>query len=152
LDKKKSLEKLEFAGHHLVMEQGKYSFICAVISGTINKRLRKKMRGVLEEFETKYGDVLSDWDGVIERFEGAEEILKKLIPKGEKPPKIYSPVEELELGLTQSDPMDGEESKEESPSDMAEEDFYDNDDSGEPPDDGPRLPPPSPEWTEDFNR
>jgi hypothetical protein len=146
LDKKKSLEKLEFAGHHLVMEQGKYSFICAVISGTVNKGLRKKMSNVLGEFETEYEEVLSDWDGVIERFEGAEEILKKLIPKGEKPPKIYSPMEELELGKTQSDMMEGGEIEEESPNDefIEEETPEHGDSEEEPPDEGPRLPPPSP--------
>ncbi|UCF08100.1 MAG: DNRLRE domain-containing protein [Thermoplasmata archaeon] len=100
LDKKKSLEKLEFAGHHLVLEQGKYSFLCCVISGTVNKRLRKRMRAVLSEFETEYDETLRDWDGVIERLEGSENILKKLIPKGEKPEKVYGgPVEELEISL-----------------------------------------------------
>ncbi len=146
LDKKKSLEKLEFAGHHLVMEQGNYSFICAVISGTVNKRLRKRMRGVLGEFETEYEGVLTDWDGVIERFDGAEEILKKLIPKGEKPPKIKYPVEELKLDITRSDKITREEIEEEGPiDDIAEDESADHEkEEEEPPDEGPRLPPPSP--------
>lgn len=148
MDKKKSLEKLEFAGHHLVMEQGSYSFICAVISGTVNKRLRKKMRDVLGEFETEYKEILSDWDGVIERFEGVEEILKKLIPKGEKPPKIQYPVEELKLDITRADMIGVGEIEEESPiEDLAEEESSEHEDNvEEPPDEGSDLPPDSPSF------
>lgn len=77
-DKKKSLEKLEFGGFHLVLERAKYSCLCAVISGYVNKRLRKKMREVLNEFEDKYADVLKDWDGMVDSFDEAQAIIAEL--------------------------------------------------------------------------
>ncbi len=77
-DKKKSLEKLEFGGFHLVLERAKYTCLCAVISGYVNKRLRKKMRVVLNEFEDKYADVLKDWDGMLDSFEEAQAIIAEL--------------------------------------------------------------------------
>jgi hypothetical protein len=92
--KRKSLEKLEFGEFHLVLEQGKYSFLCAVISGYENKRLRKNMRIVLEEFEEEYGDILTDWDGVMETFEKAQSILAQLFKKGAR-------VEEMETSITE---------------------------------------------------
>lgn len=92
--RRKSLEKLEFGEFHLVLEQGKYSFLCAVISGYENKRLRKNMRVVLEEFEEEYGDILHDWDGVMETFEKAQSILAQLFKKGGK-------AEEMETSITE---------------------------------------------------
>ncbi|MEE9151595.1 MAG: PKD domain-containing protein, partial [Thermoplasmata archaeon] len=82
IDKKKSLERLEFGGFHLVMEQGNLTCLCAVISGYVNKRLRKRMRTVLDEFEGKYADVLQDWDGMMESFEDAEAIIAELFRLG----------------------------------------------------------------------
>jgi hypothetical protein len=98
-DKKKSLEKLEFGGFHLVMEPGEYTFLCAVISGYVNNRLRRKMRTILGEFEGEYRDVLRDWDGVMERFEGVDAIIGKLIKKGVKAEK--TPFGEMEAFETE---------------------------------------------------
>jgi hypothetical protein len=92
--RRKSLEKLEFGEFHLVLEQGKYSFLCAVISGYENKRLRKNMKVVLEEFEDEYGDILSDWDGVMETFEKAQSILAQLFRQGSR-------VEEMRTSITE---------------------------------------------------
>jgi len=77
-DKIKSLEELEFGGYHLVLEQGEQSFLCAVIDGYTNKRLRKKMRVVLSEFEDKYKEIFKDWDGLVETFEEGKKIIMKL--------------------------------------------------------------------------
>ncbi|UCE36374.1 MAG: DNRLRE domain-containing protein [Thermoplasmata archaeon] len=98
VDKKKSLEKLEFGEFHLVLEQGKYSFLCTVISGYVNKRLRKRMRIVLEEFETEYGDILHDWDGVMETFEKAQSILAKVFKKGTKVEEMTTSIGRMREG------------------------------------------------------
>ncbi len=118
-DKKKSLEKLEFGGFHLVMEPGEYTFLCAVISGYVNTRLRRKMRTVLDEFEGEYRDVLHDWDGVMERFEGVDVIIGKLIKKGVKAERTpFGEMEDFETDEAQeisfgetlvSQPVEGEE-------------------------------------------
>jgi hypothetical protein len=99
------------------------------------------MGSVLGEFEEEYADILTDWDGIIERFDGAEEILKKLIPKGEKPPKLYTPIEELQI--TEHVAFRDMEDKEVEEEGYEEEDEVEEDET-EPPEDEPRLPPPSP--------
>jgi hypothetical protein len=95
VDRRKSLEKLEFGEFHLVLEQGKYSFLCAVISGYENKRLRKSMREVLNKFEEEYGDILHDWDGVMETFEKAQGILAQLFKKGAKFEEMQTSITEM---------------------------------------------------------
>jgi hypothetical protein len=95
VDRRKSLEKLEFGEFHLVLEQGKYSFLCAVISGYENKRLRKNMRVVLDEFEEEYGDILSDWDGVMETFEKAQSILAQLFKQGARVEEMRTSIKEM---------------------------------------------------------
>jgi hypothetical protein len=74
-----ALGKLEYGDFQIVMERGEYTFLSAVISGYDNKRLRNRMRDVVEEFEKKYQAVLMDWDGDMAKFEGAEDIVGTLL-------------------------------------------------------------------------
>ncbi len=74
-----ALGKLEYGDFQIVIERGTYTFLSAVISGYDNKRLRKRMKDAVEEFETKYSSVLVDWDGDMEKFKGAEEIIGRLL-------------------------------------------------------------------------
>jgi len=74
-----ALGKLEYGDFQIVIERGMYTFLSAVISGYDNKRLRKRMKDVVEEFETKYSSVLKDWDGDMEKFKGSEEIVGRLL-------------------------------------------------------------------------
>ncbi|MEE9152090.1 MAG: hypothetical protein V3U20_09705, partial [Thermoplasmata archaeon] len=75
----RALGKLEYGDFQIVMERGEYTFLSAVISGYDNRRLRKRIRDVVEEFETRYSSVLVDWDGDMEKFKGAEEIVGRLL-------------------------------------------------------------------------
>jgi hypothetical protein len=90
VDKKRSLEKLEFGGFHLVLEQGNSSCLCAVISGYVNNRLRKRMKTVLGEFEGKYAIELQDWDGMVETFEEAQAIIAELFKLGGRTEQLQS--------------------------------------------------------------
>jgi hypothetical protein len=74
-----ALGKLEYGDFQIVIERGTYTFLSAVISGNDNKRLRKRMKNVVDEFETKYSKVLVDWDGDMARFDGAERIVGQLL-------------------------------------------------------------------------
>lgn len=74
-----ALGKLEYGDFQIVIERGVYTFLSAVISGYDNKRLRRRMRDVVEEFEAKYSHVLVDWDGDMAKFEGAERIVGRLL-------------------------------------------------------------------------
>jgi hypothetical protein len=74
-----TLGKLEYGDFQIVMERGNYTFLSAVISGYDNKRLRNRMRDVVEEFEEKYKDTLADWDGDMSKFDGAEKIVGTLL-------------------------------------------------------------------------
>jgi hypothetical protein len=74
-----ALGKLEYGDFQIVLERGTYTFLSAVISGNDNKRLRKRMKDVIDEFETKYSSVLVDWDGDMARFDGAKRIVGQLL-------------------------------------------------------------------------
>ena len=74
-----ALGKLEYGDFQIVIERGEHTFLSAVISGYDNRRLRKRMRDVVEEFESKYKNVLLDWDGDMGKFEGAERIVGRLV-------------------------------------------------------------------------
>jgi hypothetical protein len=74
-----ALGKLEYGDFQIVLERGTYTFLSAVISGNDNKRLRKRMKDVVNDFETKYSSVLTDWDGDMARFDGAERIVGRLL-------------------------------------------------------------------------
>jgi hypothetical protein len=73
-----ALGKLEYGDFQIVLERGTYTFLSAVISGYDNKRLRKRMNDVVDEFENKYSHVLADWDGDMAKFHGAEKIVGSL--------------------------------------------------------------------------
>jgi hypothetical protein len=74
-----ALGKLEYGDFKIVIERGQYTFLSAVISGYDNKRLRNRIRDVVDEFETRYSTVLADWDGDMARFDGAEKIVGTLL-------------------------------------------------------------------------
>ncbi|UCG70226.1 MAG: PKD domain-containing protein [Thermoplasmata archaeon] len=94
-----ALGKLEYGDFQIVIERGSYAFLSAVISGYDNKRLRKRMRDVVEEFESKYSSVLADWDGDMDKFAGTEKIVGRLI-KGSSMIKEIS--DDAECGIEES--------------------------------------------------
>ncbi len=94
-----ALGKLEYGDFQIVIERGEYSFLSAVISGYDNKRLRRKMKDVVNEFETRYMKILLDWDGDMARFEGADKIVGKLLKTPIKATDI--PKEDIEEEKTE---------------------------------------------------
>jgi hypothetical protein len=74
-----TLGKLEYGDFQIVIERGTYTFLSAVISGNDNRRLRNRMKEAIDEFETKYSNVLADWDGDMAHFDGAERIVGQLL-------------------------------------------------------------------------
>jgi hypothetical protein len=74
-----TLGKLEYGDFQIVIERGSYTFLSAVISGNDNNRLRKRMKDTIDEFETKYSEVLANWDGDMAHFDGAERIVGQLL-------------------------------------------------------------------------
>ncbi len=74
-----ALGKLEYGDFQIVIERGTYTFLSAVISGNDNKRLRNRMKEAIDEVETKYSNVLADWDGDMAHFDGAERIVGQLL-------------------------------------------------------------------------
>ena len=74
-----TLNKLEFGESSILITHGKYSYLAVVYKGRAGERLRKKMDEALSEFEEKYAEVLENWDGVLDRFRGAREIIEKML-------------------------------------------------------------------------
>jgi hypothetical protein len=78
-----ALGKLEYGDFQIVLERGSYTFLSAVISGYDNKRLRNRMKNVIDKFESKYSHVLADWDGDMAKFQGAAKIVGSLFKNHE---------------------------------------------------------------------
>ncbi|UCE74922.1 MAG: PKD domain-containing protein, partial [Methanomassiliicoccales archaeon] len=94
MDIEGALGKLEYGDFKIVIERGTYTFLSAVISGYDNKRLRKRMKDVVEEFEEKYSHTLADWDGDMAKFEGAGIIVSKLLKNHTDVKEISDEIEE----------------------------------------------------------
>jgi hypothetical protein len=100
-----ALGKLEYGDFQIVIERGEYTFLSAVIAGYDNKRLRKRMKDVVDEFETKYSEVLADWDGDMAKFHGAELIVGRLL----KSPSLSEDIPDESEELFEDESDDGYE-------------------------------------------
>lgn len=85
----KGLHKLEFGDSNIMLEKGNHFFLALVFKGIENRAMFKKIKGAISEIESRYGDVLADWDGDMDAFEGADEIIQgllstELLTEGEK--------------------------------------------------------------------
>jgi hypothetical protein len=75
----KGLHKLEFGESNIMLEKGNHFFIALVFKGIENRAMFRKIKGAISEIERRYGDVLADWDGDMDSFEGADLIIQGLL-------------------------------------------------------------------------
>jgi hypothetical protein len=142
-----ALGKLEYGDFKIVIERGQYTFLSAVISGYDNKRLRSRIRGVVEEFETKYSTVLADWDGDMARFDGAEKIVGTLLKTASDNSAVADEEQMQEEDMITDYGEDGMFEDDLPSGDFADmPSYYDeaSDDEPPPPEDHEEPPPPPP--------
>jgi hypothetical protein len=78
-DHTKGLHKLEFGEKTILLEKGNHFIIVIIFSGIENKELLIKRKEVIDNIESKYKDLLGNWDGHLRDFEGTEVIMESLL-------------------------------------------------------------------------
>jgi hypothetical protein len=75
----KGLHKLEFGESNIMLEKGNHFFIALVFKGVENRAMFRKIKRAIDEIEKRFGAILADWDGDMDVFEGADEIIQGLL-------------------------------------------------------------------------
>jgi OOP family OmpA-OmpF porin len=74
------VNKIEFRDKRIAIENSESGLVslALIYRGKGNEeRLTKKAKGILEDVDKQYGEVLEDWDGSMDDVKGAKEILTK---------------------------------------------------------------------------
>jgi hypothetical protein len=148
----KGLHKLEFGESNIMLEKGDHFFMALVFKGVENKKMFSTIKAAINKIEDRYGDVLADWDGDMDAFKGADEIIfgllspkllkenqkeKSQMTKSESEEKIIDKWSSAMVGAIDEGEVD-EEYEEETPAEEYEEEIEYEDEDDTPP------PPPSP--------
>jgi hypothetical protein len=72
------LNVMELGDKKVIIERGDYLYLAAVFTGG-TLRLENRLKKTLVDIESEYGDVLKDWEGDMEVFEGIGNHLEGLI-------------------------------------------------------------------------
>jgi hypothetical protein len=70
---------MEFGEKRLFLERGEYIYLAVVYTGDANKKMEKKIKGVIDAIETVYKKNLYQWDGNITRLKSIDELTRPLI-------------------------------------------------------------------------
>jgi hypothetical protein len=70
-------KEIKLGEKNLLVERGKYSYLAAVFIGRSGKKLYVYIDKLMHDLEKKYGKLLSNWDGEINKLDGGETIMKK---------------------------------------------------------------------------
>jgi hypothetical protein len=73
------LKRMDFGEHKILIEEGKFTFLVAVLVGDEPRFLPLFMLEVLSEVEEKYGSVLDGWDGTYTNLVGIEDVIGKIM-------------------------------------------------------------------------
>ncbi len=77
-----SLNRIGYGDYVILIESEGGKNLVVILTGRENEFLIDDMRGVLKEVESKYGDVLKDWDGDEGGVESIDDLLKTLMTSG----------------------------------------------------------------------
>jgi hypothetical protein len=72
------LKVMEIGDKKIMIERGEYTYLAAVFRGG-TWRLASMIKKAVENLETEYGDILSDWDGELDVLKGVQKHLEDLI-------------------------------------------------------------------------
>ena len=73
----KFLSSISQGDYTLVVEQAKYTYITVVLKGEESDQLRRQMRDLLLNFETKNRAALVHWQGIPSEARGTEDLLSE---------------------------------------------------------------------------
>lgn len=72
------LNEIRFGEIRIVVLEGKWTILAALIRGTSSANVQPQMSAALEDLETRYEDPLVDWDGTMEQMADVEHIMADL--------------------------------------------------------------------------
>jgi hypothetical protein len=80
------LREMKIGAHkNILIERGKYIYLAVIFSGRGAGKLRTRVRGILENVETKYEHAFRSWVGDMDKISGVENLLRPLLPAGGTP-------------------------------------------------------------------
>lgn len=83
------LDEIRFADiMRIKIIEGKWTIIAALIRGETTEAHRAQMRAALKDLETRYEDLLIDWDGTMDRIPEVDRIIQRLIDGGYREPVV----------------------------------------------------------------
>jgi hypothetical protein len=72
-------ERLKVMGKFLIAEKGEEMYLLVVYTGDVKKQVLGEIKNLVKELEERYSEVLEDWCGDTDDFEGIEGYLQGLL-------------------------------------------------------------------------
>jgi Zn-finger nucleic acid-binding protein len=78
------LKEIAFGNRRILLERGEHMLLSVVVADDVDvtpedlERTRGEMNEVILVVESHYKDVLEEWDGFVERFRGARDIISRI--------------------------------------------------------------------------
>lgn len=83
-----SLDEIRFGDSRIRVIEGKWTIIAALVRGEATAEHRAEMKAALRDLETRYEDLLIDWDGTMDRIPEVDRIMNRLIAGGYRTPAV----------------------------------------------------------------
>jgi len=81
-----TLDEIRFGEMRIKVLEGKWTIIASLVRGEATEAHRTQMRAALKDLETRYEDLLIDWDGTMDRIPEVDRIMQRLIDGGYREP------------------------------------------------------------------
>jgi hypothetical protein len=73
-----SVRSIEMAEHHVAFGRGQYVLLVVLYGGRESNRLERRVEAVVKDIETRFTDVLANWNGDVDRMAGVKGMLERL--------------------------------------------------------------------------
>ena len=80
------LDEIRFGDLRIKVLEGKWTLIAALVRGEATEDHKVQMRYALKDLETRYEDLLIDWDGTMDRIPEVDRIMMRLVEGGYRAP------------------------------------------------------------------
>jgi hypothetical protein len=79
-----TLREIAFGNRRIILERGDHVLLAVIVAEGLEpdadqlERTRGEMKEVVLVVETEFREVLEEWDGFVERFRGARDIISRI--------------------------------------------------------------------------
>jgi len=80
------LDEIRFGEMRIKVLEGKWTLIAALVRGEATEDHKSQMHSALKDLETRYEDLLIDWDGTMDRIPEVDRIMMRLVDGGYRAP------------------------------------------------------------------